>query len=162
MIVWKPAYLLSQHNGVTSMAIRLPGSCLCGTIQFEVAGDPITTTYCHCESCRRWVGAPTHGGWLFQSDSVLVLSGQNNLKTYRRTATSGSHRQFCCECGSALFNDHPSIHLTDVMAGSVPSLRFEPKIHTNYRERIIDFRDGLPKYADFDPAVGGSGLLIPE
>jgi hypothetical protein len=52
--------------------------------------------------------------------------------------------------------------MTDVMAVSIPDLVFEPKLHTNYSEKIISIYDGLPKYKDFDPAVGGSGETLPE
>ena len=138
------------------------GSCLCGAVQFEVIGEPSTMTYCHCESCRRWVGAPVMGGCLFKADQVRVTEGADHLSVYRRTPESGSHRKFCKSCGSSLFNDHPGINLTDVMAVSVPDLIFEPKVHTNYAEKVISMRDGLPKYKDFDPLVGGSGEELPE
>ena len=138
------------------------GSCLCGAVQFEVTGEPITMTYCHCESCRRWVGAPVHGGCLFHAGKVRVLEGTEKLALFKRSENSGSHRKFCQSCGSALFNDHPGIELTDVMAVSIRGLVFEPKLHTNYTEKIISIYDGLPKYKDFDPAVGGTGETIPE
>jgi hypothetical protein len=138
------------------------GSCLCGAVQFEVTGEPFTMTYCHCESCRRWVGAPVHGGCLFHSEKVRVLKGADDLALFKRTEDSGSHRKFCRSCGSALFNDHPGIAMTDIMAVAIPDLVFEPKLHTNYAERVISIYDGLPKYKDFDPAVRGTGETIPE
>jgi hypothetical protein len=138
------------------------GSCLCGEVQFEVTGEPLTMTYCHCDSCRRWVGAPVHGGSLFRSTQVRIVRGADHLTLFKRTKDSGSHRRFCRDCGSGLFNEHPGIELTDVMASSVPDLAFEPKLHTNYAEKIVSIFDGLPKYRDFDPAVGGSGETLPE
>ena len=98
------------------------GSCLCGAVQFEVIGEPFTMTYCHCESCRRWVGAPMMGGCLFRSDKVKIVKGADQLTVYKRNPDSGSHRKFCKFCGSALFNDHPGIRMTDVMAVQVPDL----------------------------------------
>ena len=144
-----------------SESVRV-GSCLCGAVQFEVVGEPFTMTYCHCESCRRWVGAPMMGGCLFRSDKVRIVQGADQLAVYKRTPDSGSHRKFCKSCGSALFNDHPSIRMTDVMAVSVPDLEFRPRLHTNYAEKIVSMYDGLPKYKDFDPALHGSGEEMPE
>jgi len=138
------------------------GSCLCGAVQFRVTGEPITMTYCHCESCRRWVSAPAMGGCLFNSDQVQVVEGVEKLTLFKRTSDTDSLRKFCCDCGAALFNEHPSIKLTDVMAVSIPDLEFKPKLHTNYAEKIVSFHDGLPKYRDFDPAVGGSGETMPD
>ena len=138
------------------------GGCLCGAVKFEVIGEPFTMTYCHCESCRRWVSAPVMGGCLYDADKVRIVSGSDKLAVFKRTKDTGSHRMFCQTCGSALFNDHPDIKMTDVMAVSVPDLVFEQKLHTNYSEKVISIYDGLPKYKDFDPAVGGSGETLPE
>lgn len=144
-----------------SEAVR-NGSCLCGAVQFEVTGEPFTMTYCHCESCRCWVGAPVMGGCLFRADKVRVIEGADQLRVFKRTPDSGSHRKFCKSCGSSLFNDHPGIRMTDVMAVSVPDLEFKPRLHTNYAEKVISMYDGLPKYKDFDPALHGSGEEMPE
>ena len=143
-------------------AIVRRGSCLCGAVQFDVTGEPITMTYCHCESCRRWVSAPAMGGCLFRSGQVQLVAGEDKLTLFKRTNGTGSLRRFCAECGSALFNEHPGIELTDVMAASIPTLEFKPRLHTNYAEKVVSFHDGLPKYRDFDPAVGGSGETMPD
>ena len=102
------------------------------------------------------------GGCLFNSDQVRIVAGEQKLTHFKRTSDTGSIRKFCCDCGSALFNDHPGIKLTDVMAVSISDLEFKPKLHTNYAEKIVSFYDGLPKYRDFDPAVGGSGETMPD
>jgi len=102
------------------------------------------------------------GGCLFRSDQVQIVAGVGELRLFKRTNDTGSLRRFCCDCGSALFNEHPDIKLTDIMAVSIPDLVFKPKLHTNYAEKIVSFHDGLPKFRDFDPAVGGSGETIPD
>jgi len=102
------------------------------------------------------------GGCLFNSDQVRIVDGEEKLSLFKRTSDTGSLRRFCGDCGSALFNEHPRIKLTDVMAASIPDLEFKPKLHTNYAEKIVSFHDGLPKYKGFDPAVGGSGETMPD
>jgi hypothetical protein len=52
--------------------------------------------------------------------------------------------------------------MTDVPAGSVAELAFKPRLHTHYPERVLAIRDGLPKYKDFDPDLGGTGETVPE
>ena len=144
-----------------SEAIRR-GECLCGAVQFSLSGEPVVMTYCHCESCRRWIGGPVHAGCLFPARSVRIEIGSELLKTFKRTEESGSHRKFCTRCGSPVFNDHPSIGMTDIPAVSISDLVFEPKLHSHYPEKILSIPDGLPKYKDFDPAFGGTGELVPE
>ena len=102
------------------------------------------------------------GGCLFHSHQVQIVAGEEKLTLFKRTSDTGSLRRFCSDCGSALFNEHPGIELTDIMAVSIPDLEFKPKLHTNYAEKIVSFYDGLPKYRDFDPAVGGSGETMPD
>ena len=38
------------------------GGCLCGSVRYRVAGDPVAATLCHCRSCRRASGG-TNVAW---------------------------------------------------------------------------------------------------
>lgn len=144
-----------------SEIIRRAG-CLCGAVRLVLTGEPVVMTYCHCESCRRWLGAPVHAGCLFPAKNVRIEEGGELLTTFNRTDNSENRRKFCKICGSAVFNDHPSIGMTDIPAVSIPDLEFKPKLHSHYPERVLSIRDGLPKYKDFDPAFGGSDEVVPE
>ena len=136
--------------------------CLCRAVQLAITGEPVAMAYCHCESCRGWLGAPVHASSLWPATAVRIEAGAERLRTFKRTEGSGSHRQFCTSCGTPVLVDHPSIGMTDVPAGAVADLVFEPTLHTHYGERVLDLRDGLPKYRDFDPALGGTGERLPE
>lgn len=35
-------------------------SRMCGAVGLALAGEPAVQVYCHCESCRGWLGAPVH------------------------------------------------------------------------------------------------------
>ena len=138
------------------------GGCLCGAVRLSISGEPTVMAYCHCESCRRWIGAPVHGSSLWPDASVSVEQGADLLATFKRTEGTGSVRQFCTACGSPVRILHPGIRMTDIPAVSIPELVFEPTLHTFYGERVIPMRDGLPKYKDNDPALGGTGERLPE
>ena len=142
--------------------ISRTAGCLCGAVRLSITGEPVAMAYCHCESCRRWLGAPVHASSLWLAAEVRVDCGADLLATFKRTEGSGSHRQFCTACGTPVLIGHPSIAMTDVPAGSVAELVFEPTLHTHYGERVLAMPDGLPKYKDFDPAVGGSGETLSE
>ena len=138
------------------------GGCICGAVQLSITGEPVAMAYCHCESCRGWLGAPVHASSLWPAASVRVERGADLLATFERTNGSGSHRKFCTSCGGPVLIDHPTIAMTDVPAGSIPDLVFEPTLHTHYPEKVLAIRDGLPKYKDFDPKLGGTGERVPE
>jgi hypothetical protein len=136
------------------------GHCACGAVELQISGDPAVQAYCHCESCRSWLGAPIHAAALWPSQNVKVVKGADNLGLYKRT--EASHRQFCRSCGSPVMVGHPGLGMTDIPAGNVPGLAYRPTVHVNYGEKVMSVRDGLPKFKDFPKEFGGSGETLPE
>jgi hypothetical protein len=57
---------------------------------------------------------------------------------------------------------HPQLGMTDVPAGTVAGLAYTPTVHVNYAEKVMQVRDGLPKFKDFPKEFGGSGDTVPE
>ena len=57
---------------------------------------------------------------------------------------------------------HPALGMTDVPAGSIADLTFQPTLHVHYGEKVLAVRDGLPKFKDFPKDFGGSGDVVPE
>jgi hypothetical protein len=138
----------------------LRAGCICGAVEISIAGEPSVMAYCHCESCRGWLGAPIHAASLWPTPNVTIEKGAEQLGTFKRT--EASHRQFCTACGAPVLVRHPQIGLTDVPAGSVTGLAFEPTLHVHYGEKVLRVVDGLPKFKDFPANFGGSDDKLPE
>ena len=134
--------------------------CMCGAISLELSGEPAVQAFCHCESCRGWLGAPIHAASLWPAASVKVAKGAELLGTYKRT--EASHRKFCTRCGTPVLVEHPALGMVDVPAGSVKGLAYQPGLHVNYGEKVMSVKDGLPKFKDFPKDFGGSGDVLPE
>lgn len=134
--------------------------CMCGAVQLELSGEPAVQAYCHCDSCRGWLGAPVHAASLWPAASVKILKGADKLGTYKRT--EASHRKFCTSCGTPVLVDHPSMGMVDVPAGRVQDLDYNPGLHVHYGEKVLSVKDGLPKFKDFPKDFGGSGVTLPE
>jgi hypothetical protein len=81
------------------MTVR--GSCLCGAVQFEVAGEFEPRSYCHCASCKRLSGGAATANARARSDSIRVTAGRELVSTYQ--PDEGSAKTFCSVCGSNLF-----------------------------------------------------------
>ena len=141
------------------MATRKSG-CMCGAVEVELTGDPNVQAYCHCASCRGWLGAPIHGATLWPTPNVKVTKGADKLGLYKKT--ENSHRQFCKSCGSAVLVAHPAIGMTDVPSVSIQGFAFKPALHVHYGEKVMQVKDGLPKFKDFPKDFGGSGETLPE
>lgn len=134
--------------------------CMCGQVELELSGEPAVMAYCHCSSCRGWLGAPVHAATLWPAPNVRVVKGATRLGLFKRT--DASHRQFCTSCGTPVLVQHPAIGLVDVPAGGIQGLAFAPTLHVNYGEKVMAVKDGLPKFKDFPKDFGGSGDLLAE
>jgi hypothetical protein len=136
------------------------GECFCGAVKVEVTGEPEGMGYCHCRSCRSWSGGPVNGFTLWKPENVRVTAGEGNVATYHKTPGSG--RKYCTACGGHLMTNHPGLGVVDVFSATLPTLAFAPGLHINYCETVLPMKDGLPKFADFPGAFGGSDLQVPE
>ena len=142
------------------MADTYRGTCFCGAVEIEAAGDPMEMGYCHCASCRAYSGAPFGAYMLWRAGEVRVVRGDAYLGGYNKTGVSD--RQFCTKCGGHVMSRHPGMGLTDVRAGVMQGIAFRPGVHLNYAEAVLPVRDGLPKLKDFPAEAGGSGEVVPE
>ena len=140
------------------MSATRTSQCLCGAVQLEITGEPAVQAFCHCESCRGWLSAPVHAASLWPTPNVNVTKGADKLAVFSKT--EASHRHFCTSCGSAVLVRHPALGMTDVPAGSVIGLVYQPTLHVNYGEKVMAMADGLPKFKDFPKDFGGSGDLL--
>jgi hypothetical protein len=134
--------------------------CFCGAVEVEITGEPAVQAYCHCSSCRGWLGAPIHAAALWPTPQVNVCKGADLLRVFKKT--EASHRTFCTACGAPVLVRHPAIGMTDVPAGTVRGLAFKPTLHVHYGEKVMMVRDGLPKFKDFPKDFGGSGEVVAE
>lgn len=142
------------------MAETHKGSCFCGAVEIEAAGEPLEMGYCHCASCRSYSGGPASGYLLWKAEDVRVTKGAELIGRFNKTGMSD--RQFCTRCGGHVMSGHPGLGLTDVRPGTMPGVAFAPTVHLNYAEAIVPMRDGLLKLRDFPAEAGGSGEALPE
>ncbi len=142
------------------MAEKHKVQCACGAVAAEIKGAPLLQCYCHCTDCRDWLGAPVHAATAWNKDQVTFTKGGDNVVTYKRT--DHSHRKSCKSCGGAVLVEHPSLGVVDVLASNIKGYAFEPAFHIFYSERMIDMKDGLPKFVKMPDAMGGDGEMMKE
>jgi hypothetical protein len=122
------------------------GSCLCGAVSFEVAGNLSGPDACHCNQCRR------QSGHFWASTDVpraaLTVQGANAITWFR--SSEKVRRGFCSTCGSVLFWDPVEKDWLGVAMGA-----FDPPTGTRLAMHIFvaekgdyyDIVDGLPQNA---------------
>ena len=79
------------------------GHCLCSAIRFEVEAEPLSTNFCHCESCRRHTGGVAASLVTFQNGRCPVGLGTN---LHNIVFPPPVIRTFCGRCGSSLAYVH--------------------------------------------------------
>jgi hypothetical protein len=77
------------------------GRCLCGAVNFKLAGEPLATRVCWCRDCQHLAANGTVN--LLAHADGLTFSGV--LSEHVKTAASGNQvtLQFCPSCGTHLF-----------------------------------------------------------
>jgi hypothetical protein len=83
------------------------GSCLCGGIQFRIAGELAPIEVCHCQQCRKAQGTPIATNSPIQADTFTIIAGRELLAEYE--SSPGKKRVFCRRCGSPIYSSRASL-----------------------------------------------------
>ena len=91
------------------------GSCLCGSVAFEINGPMADAHACHCTQCRKQTG----NYWVSShvADADLKFIRQDGLGWY--ASSDYAKRGFCKDCGSNLFWKKNDSHSTSICLGSI-------------------------------------------
>jgi len=121
------------------------GSCLCGAVTFEVAGELPGPDACHCRMCRK------QSGHYFASTDVpraaLTVSGADKLTWFR--SSDRVRRGFCSVCGSSLFWDPAARDWIAVAMGAfdgATGARLAKHIFTADKGDYYYIADDLPQH----------------
>ena len=105
---------------------RHKGSCLCGTVKFEVRGDFESFYLCHCKYCQKDTGSAHAANLFSQSAELSWLAGAEAVTSFTLPGTR-HHKSFCKFCGSAL----PSVQLANLVVVPAGSLDTEVDVLPN-------------------------------
>jgi hypothetical protein len=141
---------------------RTEGSCLCGTIRYDVAGPFNLMAHCHCSMCRKhhgaafatFVGAPLMGfKWLSGEDHVVVFQSSEK-----------GHRYFCRTCGSVTPTLAREMDLALLPAGNLlGDLDVRPQSHffVGSKAPWYTITDSLQQHEEYPPEFGVGGVERP-
>lgn len=126
--------------------MSMSGRCVCGAVRYRVSAEPLRVSYCHCETCRRFTGAP-----VFAAAKVAREAFEVRGATVKYQSSEHGVRHFCGVCGSSLFfefDHHPGY--IEVLIGTLDDCAAViPTFHGFYAERIgwFDTADELPRHS---------------
>jgi len=137
----------------------ITGQCLCGAVQYKVAGPALFSVICHCGDCQRASGS---GGVPVMGVSKGSFTCSGPVKQSRVTGGSGlpAVRNFCAECGSLLFGTPESApEMVTIYVGSLHDrsvFRPEAAIFTSQRPSWAKLAMQLVEHTTFQNSGGGA------
>ena len=72
--------------------------CLCSAVRVVATGQPKWVSWCHCQSCRRHIGAPVSVFVAFKRSAYTVTKG----KIIKFNSVPGMRRGFNARYGSTV------------------------------------------------------------
>ncbi len=96
------------------------GSCLCGSVAYQIRGEAVRFYHCHCSRCRKTSGTG-HASNLFirPQTSLEWLRGEDMLKHYKVPEADRFYNLFCKNCGSPMPRVVPELDGVLIPAGSL-------------------------------------------
>jgi hypothetical protein len=80
----------------------ITGGCYCGEVRFNASSAPFHLANCHCENCRRAIGAQAVA-WITVKRADFRYDKGSPTKYHTET---GAWRAFCSRCGTSLTYYH--------------------------------------------------------
>ncbi len=139
------------------MAEKIGGTCLCGSISFEINGKVGPVGQCHCSKCRKVSGTDGNAVFYTSTRSFRWLAGEDKISTFEIPDGNGWASHFCSICGSPAPHTDADHKIYFVPAGLLdddPGFRgYAAHIHVSSKAPWVAITDDAPQYAEgFDPS----------
>ncbi|ODQ49987.1 hypothetical protein SAICODRAFT_85664 [Saitoella complicata NRRL Y-17804] len=131
------------------------GQCFCGEVQFEIMGEPLDSSYCHCRDCQHMHGAPYTHHAIFPKSAVHFTKGaKENLIFYnpheKKTEYKVPCKVTCKSCHSRIADEGNNMMLMlpgliDWKDGKMAE-SFKATHHQYYKFRTEDIQDEKAKF----------------
>jgi hypothetical protein len=130
------------------------GSCACGSMRFEIDGQPLRMHHCHCGRCRRARGAAHATNVIYRLEALSYTAGDELLSDFDLPGARFFGTSFCRNCGGAMPRRSAS---RGVVVVPVSSLDSDPQIRPLAHQFVaakapwFDIHDGVPQYPEAAP-----------
>jgi hypothetical protein len=126
------------------------GSCLCGTVKYELDGPFEVMSHCHCSMCRKHHGAAFATFVTVPLSSFRWVAGEDALSTYQSSAYG--KRTFCSKCGSVMPVVEADTGIAFCPAGNLDGeLGIQPQSHRFVGSKASSWHtitDDLPQHEE--------------
>jgi len=132
--------------------MALNGSCLCGTVRYEIDQLDTPIGHCHCTTCRKAHAAAFASTARVMRPHFRWRAGQDALSSFESSA--GRFRRFCGRCGSHIMAERledPHVVLRVATLDDDPGK--QPVVHIFIADAApwLDEAEDLPRYLTWPP-----------
>lgn len=80
----------------------MKGTCICGSVSFEVSGNTPALYHCFCTLCQKQGGAASNAASIVYLHNFRWVAGESKIQKWHKSTGFSSH--FCSQCGSPVPN----------------------------------------------------------
>ena len=134
--------------------LNLTGSCLCGSIRYEISGTSKFFFHCHCSRCRKSTGTGHASNIIMNPDSVRWIAGEPFLSQFKVPDAERYRSVFCNKCGSPMPRIAPDNSIAVIPAGTLdnePGIRPQARIMSGSRADWSCDSSELPAFEVYPP-----------
>jgi hypothetical protein len=131
------------------------GSCLCGSVAYEIEGEVMRFYHCHCQRCRKASGTGHATNIIIKPSKVRWTAGEALLKQYKVPEAKRFSTNFCSSCGSLMPRIAPDMSIGVIPAGTLdadPGILPEARIFGGSRSSWSCDNSDLPVYETYPEA----------
>jgi hypothetical protein len=127
------------------------GSCLCGSVRFEMDRVVGPFELCHCKRCRKASGSAFMAGLGVRRDEFRFVSGRDLITAYEAPIVESppAYRVcFCNKCGSCVPDPDVDSEWFEIAAGLLdddPQLQPDKHIFVDHKATWFEITDDLPQ-----------------
>ena len=129
------------------------GSCLCGSVTWEVTAEPFHAFNCHCKMCRKAHGSAFGTYWFLKPEELRWTSGTDTIKNYR--SSPSLERSFCGACGSVVpYSGHLKDFIVAIAGCHDDGVKSHCNIFVAHNAPWHDVTGDLPRHDDYPVSTG--------
>jgi len=131
------------------------GSCICGSVRYEISGELLNFFHCYCGRCRKSTGTGHASNLILKPDAAAFTAGEDLLGSYKVPDAKRYRTVFCTSCGSPLPRVAPDLSIAVIPAGSLdshPEIEPTGRIFCGSKEGWACNTAGIPAWDQYPEA----------
>lgn len=133
---------------------KYSGSCICGSVKYEITGEFRFFYHCHCSRCRKSTGTGHASNIILKPDAAEWTDDEDLIGSFKVPDAERFRTIFCKNCGSPLPRVAPDLSMAVIPAGSLDSNpEINPSGHIFCDSKVdwsCDLRE-LPVWGEYPP-----------